>query len=754
MMVKTLLIGLTALCSLQVFADTTRVGNLDELQRADRMAKPGDLIILRDGEWKDVGISLTCRGTREKPIIFRAETPGKMHISGNSHLNIAGTHIVVDGWRFANGYAGRDAVISFRRGKDAVAENCRVTNTVIDGFNNPARLEENQWVALYGKHNRVDHCSFVDKRNIGVLLAVMLDDDRSRSNFHVVEDNYFGLRVPLASNGGEIIRVGLSEHCQYNSNTLIRHNLFEQCDGEAEVISIKSCSNTIRGNVFKECQGSVVLRHGDYNTVEDNLFFGNGKPGTGGVRIINKGQWVVNNYFSGCMGAGFRSPLCIMNGVPNSPPIRYVEVSDAVIANNTFFECTPISLGEGSDAERSVAPHDVDFINNLFFASKAASLAVLHDDMSRIRFHGNILAGGLTGNIAGDGFRESNVSVIGKGAMTLPMTPDNIRRPVSDSIIRVAASRIKGALSNRPGVSDADILQQVSGHASNAVGARWFERTRPVARTATFECRNAEELSMALANGRDAELVIWLTGDDYVFDAPVTLTGKTVLSTKSRKQIRFSLKGGGSPFLIHISAGSTLSIKDLSIELGSLNSRSFLSTDTTGPSGHSSLSIHDCSFQNMNGIFLNGARSSVSDSIVVVACRFEGMKGPVFRFDAETDQKGYYNVERMRVSECRFADGTAPILTMLRSGKDESTLGPDIQFDRNQMVNCNSGKASALLSLSGVQYSRLEGNAFTGCNTDATLVEYRDWVKATHHFRQNLLQQSGSIRTNAYVTME
>jgi poly(beta-D-mannuronate) lyase len=251
---------------------------------------------------------------------------------------------------------------------------------------------------------------------------------------------------------------------------------------------------------------------------------------------------------------------------------------------------------------------------------------------------------------------------------------------------------------------------------------------------------------MALAKGRDAELSILLTGDAYVFDAPVTLTGKTALVGKNRTPIRFSVRSGQPPFVIQIGAGSTLALKGLAIDLGALNSLSFLSTDTSGPSGHSALSL--------NGTFLYGARSSVSDSILISACSFEGMKGPVFRFDGETDQKGYYNVERMRVRECRFSDCTAPILTMLRSGKDESTLGPNLLFDGNQIVNCNSGKASALISLSGVQFSRVEGNAFTGCNTDATLVEYRDWVKATHLFRRNRMNQSGSIRTNAYVTLE
>ena len=55
------------------------------------------------------------------------------------------------------------------------------------------------------------------------------------------------------------------------------------------------------------------------NTVENNVFLGNGKEGTGGVRIINKGQWVVNNFFYQCRGVDFRSPLSVMNGIPNSP---------------------------------------------------------------------------------------------------------------------------------------------------------------------------------------------------------------------------------------------------------------------------------------------------------------------------------------------------------------------------------------------------------------------------------------------------
>ncbi|HVE62098.1 MAG TPA: polysaccharide lyase 6 family protein, partial [Chitinophagaceae bacterium] len=283
-------------------ATTFVAKNIHELNAANKKAQPGDVIILTNGEWKNVTITLSCNGTKEKPVTIKAQTAGKVFITGASRLMLGGNFLIVDGLYFTNGYAGDEAVINFRINKDQLANYCRVTNCAVNDFNNPKRMDENYWVAFYGKNNRLDHCSFKDKKNIGVLLAVILDDERSRENFHSIDNNYFGRRPPLASNGGEIIRVGVSQHAEFNSNTQITDNYFDNCDGETEIVSIKSASNVVKNNLFKECQGSVVLRHGDNNIVENNIFLGNDKPGTGGVRVINKGQWVVNNFFYKCRG--------------------------------------------------------------------------------------------------------------------------------------------------------------------------------------------------------------------------------------------------------------------------------------------------------------------------------------------------------------------------------------------------------------------------------------------------------------------
>jgi poly(beta-D-mannuronate) lyase len=89
------------------------------------------------------------------------------------------------------------------------------------------------------------------------------------------------------------------------------------------------------------------------NLVEDNVFLGGGLAHTGGVRVINAGQTVRNNYFQGLRGDGFTAALVMMNGVPNSPLNRYNQVLDARIENNVFVDVKQVLFGAGADQERT-----------------------------------------------------------------------------------------------------------------------------------------------------------------------------------------------------------------------------------------------------------------------------------------------------------------------------------------------------------------------------------------------------------------
>jgi poly(beta-D-mannuronate) lyase len=747
-MIRLLLLACCLSVALATMSNTIVVKNAAELKAAATNVKPGDVVLLQNGEWSDISLIFTCAGTKEKPIVFKAQTAGKVIITGQSKLKLGGSYIVVDGLLFARGYAGKDPVIDFRSDKDHVANNCRVTNCAVDDFNNPKRMDENYWLQLYGKNNRVDHCSFRNKKNMGVLAVVVLDDARSQENFHSIDHNYFGKRLPLASNSGEIIRIGVSQTCQFNSNTKVTDNFFEHCDGETEIISVKSASNIVSGNVFKECQGGVVLRHGDNNTVVNNIFLGNNKEGTGGVRVINKGQWVVNNFFYECRGVDFRSPLSIMNGVPNSPAFRYVAVTDAVIANNTFYNCAPASLCEGSDTERSVSPSHVYMSNNIFYNERDKLIYNNYDDISGIHFAGNKISRQVNQELA-NGFETASLTTQKADNIPVPIAATPAQLP--DSLQKAALKRLGYKLSVSPGFGKLDLLKSVQANAYNNCGAKWFERTASATATGpvpVVKCGNATELAAQLAVKTKGLNLIELTGSEYVFTTPLNITGNVVLSCTQDIPVAFS-STSSLPFVLQIKGGTTFTLSSGRFNLAGVKAKAFITTDTSGSSDHNEFVMSNVRINGYNGVFFTAAKSSVSDKVAISNCFFTNNDGTLFDFANEKDAKGYYNVEKLSFQNNTISVHEGEILAMLRGGNDESTMGPDLLFAGNTIIDCRAD--DPLITLYGTQRSRFENNRFIRANEARTIVRFQDAVRAQHTMLRNRFEQSGSIETNKYV---
>jgi len=707
-------------------AATIIVKNLDELNAANKKAQPGDVIILQNGEWKDATIRLNCHGTKEQPVVFKAQTAGKVMITGKSQLRLGGSFIVVDGLYFTNGYAGKDPVINFRIDKDQLANNCRVTNTVINDFNNPKRMDENYWVAFYGKNNRLDHCSFKDKKNIGVLLAVILDDERSRENFHAIDHNYFGRRPALASNGGEIIRVGVSQHCQFNSNTQISNNFFEYCDGETEIVSIKSGSNTVNENIFKECQGSVVLRHGDNNLVTGNYFLGNDKAGSGGVRIINKGQKVNNNIFFKCRGIDFRSPMAIMNGIPNSPAHRYVQVTDAEIINNSFYECAPVTFCEGSDSERTLPPDNVIFSNNTFYNSKDSIIYKVYNDISGIKFGKNIVSSKIK-QVVINGFEKT----------IIPKQKPIVTR--------------KGAESGPPHVNIIPLFEKETYSSSGAV---WFSKKEAIKeiKPLVFDCQTTDDIYKQLK--REEPVIIRLTGKNYILTKPLVISKLVQFTGDKKNQVKFTTENIFSVFLI--AGKGNLTLNNLTINGEATKAIHLIASDSSGSSQHYNLSVRNCNIQNLsrkNGCenLFYACKYMVADSIVFRNNSFANNDINGIMMTEEKDNKGYYNAEKINISNNHFSNQGGTLLNIYRGGNDESTMGPLLILSNNTVSGCNTVNEEALITLTGTQSSLIGRNSFINCNPGKVLLHFEDVVRAIHLFKNNTIKNSGKTIENKFV---
>lgn len=326
----------------------------------------GDTVKMAEGIWLDENLLFTGTGTASKNIVLTVDKKDATILSGSSTLNIFGEYLHVDGLRFEDGALSEGShVVAFRQSGTKYANNCRISNTTIKNYNPTDKNVDYKWLSIYGKNNRVDHCYLDNKEHSGTTMIVWLDKtnpELSRDN--KIDHNYFGHRPDLGYNGGETIRIGDSESSMQDASTIVEYNLFEECDGEIEIISNKSCFNVYRYNTFTNNDGCLTLRHGNDCEVYGNYFYG-GSKSSGGVRIIGERHKVYNNYFENLQGDTYRSAIAIMNGVPNSPLNRYFQVQEAQVINNTIVNCKmPICIGAGKSSELSLPPLNCKIANN------------------------------------------------------------------------------------------------------------------------------------------------------------------------------------------------------------------------------------------------------------------------------------------------------------------------------------------------------------------------------------------------------
>lgn len=751
--------------ALQANARKIVIGSTSAIIEAGAQAKPGDTLLIQKGVYNNCNLIISAKGTAVQPIVFMAQVPGGVHFTGNSYLHIIGNYITVSGVVFKDGYGGKNHIWQFSHGKE-VANNSRITGSSIQGFNNPLRLDENHWLTLSGKNNRVDHCNFTNKTNLGVLVAVLLDDDRSRINNHSIDSNYFGIRKPLGSNAGEMIRVGVSQHCTFYSNTTIKNNFFEYCDGETEIISIKSCGNKVVGNVFKECQGAVVLRHGNDNTVEGNLFYGNDKEGTGGVRVINEGNWIVGNFMSHCKGQGFRSPLAIMAGVFNSPANRYLPVRDAVIANNTFLNCSPFSISEGKDAERSVDPKNVLLLNNLFYSDKTGPLCYTVPTIDSVFATGNVFSASLT-NPGVSGFNAGAITLQKWDSKGFPVIgasgANNTTKKILDSLNSIASTRGVPAFSNTIGANSLSYFKALFANAPT-LGNSWESKktstvtsatTIAAASTAnastpnsqkTITVSNATELATAAANASATNII--LKAGTYTFEKPIIIKGNITI-TSNGAAVNFTTTGPIDQ-LFTLQQNAQLNLQNVNINASGVQSQNFIAVNSDGSGIHNSIGITGCKIQGFTGTtILMAPKSSYLDKITIQNCAFENNKATLLSLKDENDNKGYYNAEKIVVTNNSFINHTGPLAVIYRGGNDESTMGPIFSFSANKIVNCSANEP--LIGLFGVQQSTIENNMFTASNKTGNIISYTDNTKAFHYQKNNSVNSSGAIQENKFV---
>lgn len=683
----------SALCGLMAFLFASCGGPVGIEQVAKRLAaaEGGDTIVVADGTYRDVRLVWSATATADNPVVVVPESYGGVVITGVSNLRISGSGLTVCGMHFVGGYSPEGAVVEFRNGKELATE-CRMTECVIEDYNPAQRNDFYDDVILAGRNNRFDHNTLTGKLNRGLLLGVNLNSEMGDGCAHRIDHNLFCDRHLFGSNGAETIRVGASQHAYTSSRVIIEDNLFERCNGEVEVVSIKSSDNVVRRNLFWECQGVLALRHGDRNVAEENVFVGGGVKHTGGIRVVNAGHKVLGNIFIGLRGERFFAPLALMNAVPNSLPNRYCLVENVEVVGNTFVDCSPIEFGTGNDEERTLAPERILFKANKIKNDKLTQPFEAIDHTRGFLFEDNEVE--LGRKVSRSGFVNS--------AIECPKV-------------------------------DFEAMKE-------GRGAGWYLRPQPhpTPRVRTIEVATAEQLEAAVKEAEQGDVVVLAEGKYPLKESlriAVSLTLRAASEATNKPVVSFA--GGKKSSLVVIADGGNLKVENIGfsgkLAIGTAGARHAITT-AEGMIEPYLLEVRGCEFYDFGestNFAVRGAQNTFSDSILIEDCYFHDISGNAVDFGAEREDIGRYNAENITIRRCRFENLLGLGINIYRGGSDESTGGPCVVVEACEFRNvCNRGRGSALRAI-GVQDLTVENCTFTDSGRGGASIRLDDtpWEK-------------------------
>ncbi|MFK7905546.1 MAG: chondroitinase-B domain-containing protein, partial [Chitinophagales bacterium] len=296
----------------------------------------------------------------------------------------------------------------------------------------------------------------------------------------------------------------------------------------------------------------LVTRHGNYCIIDGNYFIGDESNNVGGVRLINTGHWVTNNYFYNLRGTQFKSPLAVMNGIPKSPLNRYNQVTDVVIAHNTWVNCVnPWHFGVGSNVSqkdvlplseiRSARPIRTTVANNLIYNDKADKAdktpIVAHDKVDGINFQNNLISNQGADFEKQEGLEAASIEVTevaqyifapksgleGKEVF-VGFDFETIEKDIFGNT-RSNKNAI-GAMTQNP-TSAPNLLEY------SKYGPSWFSNekadTPPTTLTASAA---ANDLAAKIAEAKDGDIVA-LGAGDYAIAEPLVINKKITLQSAS-----------------------------------------------------------------------------------------------------------------------------------------------------------------------------------------------------------------------------
>ena len=684
-----------------------KVDNINELNKAIKNSHAGDNIILANGIWKDVQIKFYGEGTKENPITLSAEEKGKVTIEGASNLILGGSYLEVNGLYFKNGYTPSKNVIQFKINNDSIANNCKITQCVIEEFTQPDRDVSDHWVEFWGRHNELSNCYLTGKSNFGPTIMVKLEGNENIYNYHQIINNHFGPRPRKGGPHGETIQIGDSGTSMTPAHVNVSNNFFERCNGEVEIISSKSNFNEFKNNVFFESEGSLVLRHGNYAKIDGNIFIGNDNSTfIGGIRVINTGHWITNNYFYKINGKEFRSALAVMNGIPKAPQNRYNQVTDVVIAYNTYIDCkSPWQFSVGSNVSqsdvlpaseiRSARPERVVVANNLIYNEIADNYPIVnYDKVDGVTFKNNMINSENKSEVKPEGLINKDISV-SKKTDNLFVLNENIKDVYAGFDFETITKDLFGADRTANTNSIGAVVNPVKENTllidKTKYGTSWFREYKEKFEPKIFNVSTSEDLIKTLKDVSSGDVIslnpgIYKISSSLAINKVITITSK---DENNKSELIFS----SEKIAFEMHPKGNLKLKAIILS-GNKSQNAFTTLDKNMSKAYD-LFMDNVEIKDFQSV-LEISKGSFADTVSVANSIIKNCERGIM-LNKETNDGGDYNCEFVTITNSTFDNVQEVVLDYYRGGYDESTIGGNLTLENNTFTNCGKAEQDHIL---------------------------------------------------------
>lgn len=425
--IAALLYLLTLTSTQTASAKTIVVKFIGALQKAVNDAEAGDTVLVTNGMYTTgTDITINRVGTADKPIIIMAETNGKVEMTGLGGFNIMSPakYVVITGFHFTH---------SANRARTGPGTSfCRWTHNI---FENEGEGEE---LTIAGSDHQVDYNTFRNKNSMGRFLAIRGEGKQIAERLWIHHNYFYHFPNQGGRNGAEALQFGLSGFSMSKSNSIVEHNLFEECEGENELISVKASAVTLRYNTIRNCKAQFTLRHGNFCQVYGNYFHN-----TPGLRIFGDDHVIYSNYFEVC-----NVGINIGNGdgeVADGAALTCHDRPDRVlIAFNTIISAkSPISMGA---RDKGMGATHITVANNIIRGGGPA--ATIAGPFTDAVWEGNIIFNTESKGDMPDGTFTNSDPKLGRGeSATIHLLSG------SAAINAVAAPKGKKAVSPYAGIT-------------------------------------------------------------------------------------------------------------------------------------------------------------------------------------------------------------------------------------------------------------------------------------------------------------